>query len=341
MENLKREIDQSLNKIDLLDVQFQDYAKQMILPDSNMFLLDIYAIGIVNRALSLTSGFSTLIRQQNFIAASHLVRPYLDTYLQFFAVWQVSDINKFVSDVMKGDRIDKLKDKNGVLMQDKHLVTLASIDYEWMLNVYKETSGFIHFSKKHIFTSSRLKDPDSRIIEGRVSKYDKYVPDESRLEAVQCMLAISQAIFKLLEGWIWTKQNPEELEKIKEKEAFKNQWSKRVKIIGNLYTALNEKRVRDSLAFLHENVLWPTSDPEKFLEGHAAVKSNWKELWKTTTENIQPISFSVLESKDILIDAHVIVRDLNMAVKEDYKTQHLFEFDNDLIKRIDIIPYKD
>lgn len=341
MENLKNEICQSLDKIDLLEVQFQDYAKQMMLPDSDLFLLDIYVIGIINRALSLTSGFSTLVRKHNFIAASHLVRPYLDTYLQFFAVWQVPDINKFVLDVMNGVRIDKLKDRNGVLLSDTHLVTLASTDYEWMLNVYKETCKFIHFSKKHIFTSSKLKDPDSKIIEGRVSKYDKYVSDESRHEAVQCMLEISMAIFKLLEGWIWTKNNPEELEKIKKEEAIKDQRSRRVTIIKSFYTALNEKRVKDSLAFLHENILWPTSDAESFFEGHEAVKSNWREQWKTKKVNFQPISFSILKNEDILIDINVEEELHKTKSKEVYKIRHLFEFDNYLVKRIDIIPYKD
>ena len=83
------------------------------------------------------------------------------------------------------------------------------------MNDYSESSGFVHLSKKHVFASSIVKDRDDGVVEFKVSKEGKFVPLGSRIEAIEGMLEIANCIKKLLEGWIWTKNNPEELEKIR------------------------------------------------------------------------------------------------------------------------------
>ena len=58
---------------------------------------------------------------------------------------------------------------------------------------------------------------NERTIEFAVSKLDKYVRDESRAEAIDCMIEITRCIIKLLEGWIWTKNNEDKLPELKKK----------------------------------------------------------------------------------------------------------------------------
>ncbi len=92
---------------------FKDLSKQMMEPGQDLFPLDMLAIGVINRSLSLLTGFATLIRANNYIAAAHLTRPHLDNFLRFYAAWLVDKPHDFAMDVMKGVRIDKLKDKDG------------------------------------------------------------------------------------------------------------------------------------------------------------------------------------------------------------------------------------
>ena len=188
-------------------------------PGQALFPLDMLAVGVINRSLSLITGFTNLIRQGNYIAAAHLARPHLDNYLRFSAAWLVSEPHDFAMKVMGGTRIDKLKDRAGRNLRDRYLVEIASIEYPWMENVYEQTSGFIHLSKKHVFTSTILKDKEERTVEFRVGKEDKYVADESRIEAVECMIEITNCIIRLLDGWIWTKSNPDTLEDLKKQQS--------------------------------------------------------------------------------------------------------------------------
>ncbi len=48
-------------------------------------------------------------------------------------------------------------------------------------------------------------------IKSKIGKGDKFVPEESKHEAVECMIEISNCINKLIEGWIWSKNNPDQL----------------------------------------------------------------------------------------------------------------------------------
>jgi hypothetical protein len=212
-------IQTKLDHLDSFENVFKDLSKQMMLPGQDLFPLDMLAVGVINRSLSLIAGFTTLIRHGNYIASAHLTRPHLDNYLRFHAAWLVSDPHDFAIKVMGGTRIDKLKDRTGKNLRDSYLVEVASVDYPWIENVYKETSGFIHLSKKHVFTSTTIKDKEERTVEFCVSKEDKYVPDESRLEAAECMIEITNCIIILLEGWIWTKSNPDKLEALKNQQS--------------------------------------------------------------------------------------------------------------------------
>jgi hypothetical protein len=209
------EIENKLKGFEAFEGQLFELSKEMLSAGQGLYPLDNFAIGVINRSLALISGFVLLIRNSNYIGAAHLTRPHLDNYLRFYAAWQVSDPHDFAMQTMKGVRIEKLKDRNGNSLKDSNLIKTASLDYPWMQNVYDQTSGFTHLSSKHILTSGKLLDQEKRTIELAVSKFDKYVEDESRSEAIDCMSEITRCIIKLLVGWIWTKNNEDKLEELR------------------------------------------------------------------------------------------------------------------------------
>ncbi len=200
-------IEEELKKLEAFDKIFIEAFKQLFTPNEEFFSLDILVVGVINRSLSLCSGFCLLVKEKNFIAASHLVRPYLDNYLRFHAVWLVSDPHDFAHRIIKGERIDRIRDRKNNLLRDSYLAQEAAKNHPWMLNVYNETSGFIHLSKKHLSVSMILKDKQARLGEFGVSKNDLYIPDELRLEAIACMIDISECILTLINGWISTKSH--------------------------------------------------------------------------------------------------------------------------------------
>src|SRR5690349_15408738 len=122
---MKQLIDKRLEQIDSFENNFKELTKQMISPGQDLFPLDMLAVGVINRSLSLLTGFTTLVRSNNYIAAAHLARPHLDNYLRFYAAWLVSEPHEFAMEVMRGKRIDKLKDRTGKHLRDAYLVEVA------------------------------------------------------------------------------------------------------------------------------------------------------------------------------------------------------------------------
>lgn len=178
------------------------------LSGKGLFHLDFYLNGTYSRALSLIEGFIVLLESKNYMAASHLVRPYLDSFLRLFAAWLVEDPHYFANEVMKGEKVDIFYDSKNEKqrLQDWYLRDKASEEYPWIKDVYNTTSGYIHFSRKHIFNPIVEVNTNDFTIGSYLSKYDsKTVTDLNRIEAVTVMIEISNCILEYAYGWVRTK----------------------------------------------------------------------------------------------------------------------------------------
>jgi hypothetical protein len=99
-----------------------------------------------------------------------------------------------------------LKDREGKKMTDRYLVDKMSIEHPWMQKVYETTSGYVHLSNTHIFNSSRLKDFEKGIIAFSISEQDRWLTDDAKLEATECMIEITEILYSYLAGWNHTKR---------------------------------------------------------------------------------------------------------------------------------------
>lgn len=195
-----------LSKLTSFEKKFQKLAECMFSSGKGLYPLDYYISGILNRSLSLVYGFETLITSINFISAAHLVRPHLDNYLRLSAAWLVEQPHDFANRIWKGDVIRKIKDREGKLMTDAYLKEKAAIDYPWISNVYEASSGFIHFSNKHIMNATSLSPDKEDSLVTFIGKTDNNVSLHSKLESIICMIEISNCIVKQVFGWIDTKR---------------------------------------------------------------------------------------------------------------------------------------
>jgi hypothetical protein len=96
-----------------------------------------------------------------------------------------------------------------------------SKEYKWIKNVYKQTSGYVHLSEKHIANTHKSFDSKTRSIEHTVSTNQSFLPNEIFLEAINGFVACTEILFKYLEGWIFTKDNPELVEEIVKRRGIK------------------------------------------------------------------------------------------------------------------------
>jgi len=78
--------------------------------NKNLFALDLLAIAVYKRSISLINGFCDSIRNNNFICAAPLIRLQLDNLIRFYASFIVKNPHQFVSDVIEGKHIRNLED---------------------------------------------------------------------------------------------------------------------------------------------------------------------------------------------------------------------------------------
>jgi hypothetical protein len=195
-----------LDKLRLYEMKFKHMAAWMIKSGKGIYHLDFYVSAILNRSISLINGFQTLINNSNYLSAAHLVRPHLDNYLRLLAAWLVESPHDFAQKVWEGGHVRKMKDKSGKLMTDDYLKKKAAEEHPWIENVYNESSGFIHFSNKHMFMTTSLLNKEERILSTYIGEYDNKVPNAIRLESIICMIEICNCLTDLVFGWVDTKR---------------------------------------------------------------------------------------------------------------------------------------
>jgi len=201
-------LDKILFKLETSKEPFVKVTKEMLeSANGNLYPLDLFVLGIVKRSILLTSGFCGLIRQNNFLSGAPIVRLHLDNLLNIHASFIAPDPHEFSMSKLHGERTSKLKDRKGQPMTDTYLAESLSKEKEtdWVLNLYRESSKFIHVSDKHMFsTVEELKD-DGRM--NFVISDQQKIPEQSIIEATEAMVRISGEIFRHMFGWIQAKNN--------------------------------------------------------------------------------------------------------------------------------------
>jgi hypothetical protein len=182
-----------------------------------LYPLDFLAVAALNRSEALFSGFCQMIEAKNLLCAAPFIRLQLDNCLRFYAAFIVSDPHEFAHEILNGKSARQLTDKEGKRMTDAYLVEKLSTECPWVKDVYRETSGFIHLSDKHIFQT--LRQGKDGIMTMSVSATDIRVKDKTYIEALLVFRNASKLLFQYINNWILTKANPEILDDLKKNTA--------------------------------------------------------------------------------------------------------------------------
>ncbi|HGE6954973.1 TPA: hypothetical protein ACGB90_000101 [Enterobacter kobei] len=186
-----RDLDRADNEIKELFIQMQgkDFGYDFLL-----------AAGIARRSCAITSGFKSMVDAKNSLCALALVRMQLDNSLRLYAGFFSKDRRKFSKDVLKGKVISKMKSDDNQPMTDNYLARRVSTINPWVINVYKKTSGYIHFSEEHIKEALRHKGGENYELVIGPNDFDRN--EEHFLEPLQCFTHITMMIKTQLEDWL-------------------------------------------------------------------------------------------------------------------------------------------
>jgi hypothetical protein len=87
---------------------------------------------------------------------------------------------------------------------------------------------------------------------------------------------------------------------------------------------------------MHPDVEWANGMEGGHVHGHEAVRDYWTRQWKLVDPQVEPQGFQLDENQRIVIDVHQVVHDLEGNLIVDQMVQHLYTFEDGLIRRMDI-----
>jgi len=133
---------------------------------------------VLSRSKALTRAFFDLLVTQNLTTAAPLLRLQLDSLLRLVAMYLVADQHEFFEAILDGENVSRCKDAGGNRMTDKYLCDRVAEFAPWVRSLYKQASGFIHLSYKHIAATVQGY-PDQGTIGVWMADEESYLEDDS------------------------------------------------------------------------------------------------------------------------------------------------------------------
>jgi ketosteroid isomerase-like protein len=107
-------------------------------------------------------------------------------------------------------------------------------------------------------------------------------------------------------------------------------------LLRSLYHAFNARDIDTALAAMTPDVDWPNGWEGGRVIGHAAVRDYWQRQWDAIDPTVEPTAISERADGAIEVRVHQLVRDKAGTVLADRKVRHVYAFQGDLVRRMDI-----
>lgn len=193
-------LDEKLATIERNEKQMLDLFAAFIKPKADFYVGDMVLYGVAKRALALSSGFRTLIKERNFTSAAALLRMQLDTALRLYAARLVSDPAHYANTIYEGKPVNKYRDRQGRLLTDSYMARRMAQEYKWVQGVYRETSEFVHFTNRHIFSAIGPGQEEGGV-DLQISARDRERPESDYFEVVDAFQHTTWLIAKFAAEW--------------------------------------------------------------------------------------------------------------------------------------------
>jgi len=218
-EDQPKELTGALAKFEDVESRIRDlWLAIMKADEGKIFPLDTYVQGVIKRTLSQAMGIRVLLENANLMCARSLLRMQIDTAMRLFAARLVPNPHDFAQAVLDGKQINRMETKDGHKMTDYFLSTELAKKYEWVRRVYEHTSGYVHMSQSQFMLTVEVANED-RSMRWLVAADDRHMPVGSFVEVAECFIAATEIVIEYLEGWQFTKENPEVAAEMRKQQA--------------------------------------------------------------------------------------------------------------------------
>lgn len=204
-EVTEEDLNQIYNSFEKLNNELNSIGLEIFKNETNKNLLSKpshYIFSIIHRAIELNRGFQTLAKSNNWITAINLIRLQTDNCMRLFALSLVENRPEFYNQVINGEHIRNIKDSNGKKMTDLYLSQQLEKLYPGFRLLYENTSGFIHFSNKHInFNNDIVKNENEFIMYVRLGETTEFQISEKVDFTYNMFYVGNEILLRLLKGY--------------------------------------------------------------------------------------------------------------------------------------------
>ena len=102
------------------------------------------------------------------------------------------------------------------------------------------------------------------------------------------------------------------------------------------YAAFNSRNIEAATTLMTSDVTWPKAFKGGFVKGPEEIHAYWTEQWSEIDPHVEPVAFHAENASQVRVDVHQVVRDLSGAVIADATVGHLFTFEGELIKGMEL-----
>jgi hypothetical protein len=187
------------------DFHYELLKKILQADERNMFHVDLVVIAAMHRSMSLIDGFTLLVEQRNALSAVPLVRMQIDNVIRLYACWLVKEPSIVAEALLADKPLHKIKSRSGQPLTDKLLYEAAAEHYPWIPEVYRQTSGFVHLSGRHIFAPIKSVDREKRTFTASIGGGCDWT-EEEMCESVNAFIEATKALLHLCDSWLQTKE---------------------------------------------------------------------------------------------------------------------------------------
>jgi ketosteroid isomerase-like protein len=107
-------------------------------------------------------------------------------------------------------------------------------------------------------------------------------------------------------------------------------------LLTRTYAAFNARDIKAVLAVMDADVDWPNGMEGGRVIGHDQVRRYWLQQWSMIDPTVTPERFVTEADGRIAVEVHQVVHDLEGNVLADVMIQHVYRFENGLIKSMEI-----
>lgn len=170
-----------------------------------IYLPDMFLTALMQRSYGLVDAMIEMVDEYNLVAAAPLLRLQLDSLVRASYVAHAPDADVVVMEVLKGAEFRTMRDKDGCKLTDRRLNELASPYHPWVAAVYEKTSGWVHLSSVHIFSTWRTVEdsgaPGAGTIRAALPLPHDWAPARLWGELLDAMAQATNEIFGYVEVW--------------------------------------------------------------------------------------------------------------------------------------------